>query len=68
LYPQHFIAPALVMAQVCDAPAAIATTPLVSPCTSTGTALETSVLLPSSPAPLFPQHLTPPAAVSAHEW
>ena len=52
-------------AQVCSPPAAIALTPLVSPLTSTGSGWFTPESSPSRPFPLAPQHLTPPASVSA---
>ena len=68
LSPQHLTAPALVSAQVWTLPAAIALTPLASPLTSTGTLLSVFVPFPSWPKPLKPQHLTPPALVSAQVW
>ena len=58
--------PPLVNAQVWLMPAAaISLTPLVRPETSTGTRLSVGLSLPSSPAKFDPQHLTPPALVSA---
>jgi hypothetical protein len=68
LLPQHFTPPALVSAQVWPPPAVIAVTPLARPVTSTGVLLSVVVPLPSWPAPLAPQHLTPPPLVSAHVW
>ena len=43
----------------------IAVAPLASPVTSTGVNAGEGVGLPSWPVSLFPQHLTPPAVVSA---
>src|SRR5947209_7930476 len=65
LAPQHLAPPALVSAQVLLAPAAMAETPLASPETSTGVERLVSVPSPSWPQPLSPQHLPPPALVSA---
>src|SRR4051794_14941946 len=64
--PQHLTAPAPVSAHASSSPALIATTPASSPLTSTGVELSVVVPLPSSPCWLEPQHLTAPAAVSAH--
>src|SRR5206468_11793495 len=47
-------------------PSAMATTPLVMPGTSIAVSESVWVPLPSWPASLLPQHLTPPARVSAH--
>src|SRR5207244_2492391 len=66
--PQHLTCPAVVSAQVCCPPAAIATTPLVRPDTSTGLLLSVVVPSPSWPLSLAPQHLTPPAPVTTHVW
>src|SRR5665213_449938 len=66
--PQHFTPPDWVTAQLCAGPAAIATTPLVKPVTSAGVLRSILVPSPNWPAKLKPQHLTPPACVSAHEW
>ena len=52
-------------AHVCETPIAIASTPLVSPSTSTGTLLLAVVPSPSSPKRFCPQHLTLPAVVRA---
>src|SRR5205823_610845 len=68
LSPQHLTPPAVVKAQVWRSPVLIALTPLLKPLTSTGTLLSTVLLLPSCPAWLLPQHLTPPAVVRAHVW
>ena len=70
LFPQHFILVAIVLAQVCQTPAAISTTPLVNPTTSCGetTGLMLVVPFPSWPKKLPPQHLTPPIEVSAQAW
>src|SRR3990172_3731563 len=46
----------------------MAATPLARPETSTGAALSEVVPSPSSPWPLLPQHLTPPALVRAQVW
>ena len=74
--PQHFTPPLAVSAQVwsrepsegSSMPVAIATTPLVSPETSTGVRRFAVVPSPSCPALLAPQHFTPWAVVSAHAW
>src|SRR5262245_1023585 len=65
LSPQHFTEPPVVSAQLCVSPAVTATTSFSSPETSTG--LGRSILLPSPSWPyrFQPQHLTPPASVSA---
>src|SRR5438093_8244302 len=70
LFPQHFTLPPVVMAQVWTEPkpAEIAATPLERPVTSTGVELGVVVPSPSSPTRLFPQHLAPPAVVTAHVW
>ena len=47
LRPQHFRPPAVVTAQVCEAPAEIEATPLVRPVTSTGVGLFAVLPLPS---------------------
>src|SRR2546428_5554873 len=67
LSPQHLTPPALVSAQVWKTPAAIAATPPPRPETSTGAWRSVVVPSPSWPERLKPQHLTPPALVSAHE-
>src|SRR6185436_3887386 len=69
--PQHFTVPIAVTAHVCSKPAAIWTTPLLSPATSTGDGTmkgetDVKVPLPNCPERLNPQHLTPPAAVNTH--
>src|ERR1700752_622790 len=46
----------------------MATTPLPSPETATGVELSASEPLPSWPAKLVPQHVTPPAPVSGQVW
>src|SRR6266536_2991300 len=63
--PQHLTPPSVVSAQLWNPPAAMALTPL-RPTTST-TRLGRLLLVPSPSAPLIfaPQHLTPPAPVSA---
>src|SRR6266498_3682884 len=66
--PQHATRPALVSAQLWYAPAAIAVTPLASPATPTGVWRSVVVPSPSSPDSLSPQHLMPPALVSAQLW
>jgi hypothetical protein len=58
--------PVLVNAQVWSLPAAIAITPVVRPETSTGVGRSVVVPSPSCPKRFQPQHLTPPASVSAH--
>src|SRR5207244_1683517 len=68
LPPQHLTPPALVSAQVWKSPAEIAATPLGSPETATGAWRWIVVPSPSWPEPLSPQHLTPPALVSAQVW
>src|SRR6187402_2208023 len=68
LLPQHLTPPAVVSAQVWLKPAAMALTPDERPTTATGTRLKLVELLPSSALPLVPQHLTPPAEVSAQVW
>src|SRR5438093_1509212 len=65
LAPQHLTPPALVSAQVRYPAAAMAETPLARPTTSTGIERLVAVPSPSWPQPLSPQHLTPPALVSA---
>src|SRR5262245_51662555 len=59
--------PVVVNAQVWLPPGAdaTATTPLVRPLTSTGVSRSVVVPSPSCPRLLLPQHLTPPALVSA---
>src|SRR5947208_1826699 len=68
LSPQHLTPPALVSAQVWSPPAEIAATPPARPETSTGRWRSVVVPSPSCPQPLSPQHLIPPALVSAHEY
>ncbi len=79
LSPQHLRAPPVVMAQVWEAPAATATTPVrgeppVQPApaplahTSTGVVRPTVVPSPSWPESLNPQHLRPPPVVMAQAW
>src|SRR5438094_10599196 len=46
----------------------MAVMPLASPETSTGVNRALVVPSPSSPSWLYPQHLTPPALVSAQVW
>jgi hypothetical protein len=58
-------APAAVSAQADDDPTETAVTPLVRLVTCTATVLSTVELFPSWPAQLFPQHSTPPLAVTA---
>src|SRR5438132_932717 len=62
LIPQHFTLPVFVTAHACWYPAAMRTTPAVSPVTSTGIRLKP---VPPFPIPPRPQHLTPPAVVKA---
>src|SRR3990170_79419 len=57
--------PPVVTAHVWRVPADIALTPLARPKTSTGTLRSLVVPSPSPPKGLSPQHLTPPALVSA---
>src|SRR3990172_4443044 len=57
--------PPVVTAHVWRVPADIALTPLARPETSTGTLRSVVVPSPSHPYMLLPQHLTPPALVSA---
>ena len=66
--PQHFTAPADVMAHVCALPAEIATTPLDKPTTSTGAYRSVVVLSPNCPEAFSPQHFTAPTDVTAHVW
>src|SRR5439155_794476 len=66
--PQHLTPPALVSAHVWASAAAIAVTPLERPETSTGVSRSRRVPSPTAPPALKPQHLTPPALVSAHVW
>ena len=63
--PQHSTPTLVTIAQVWFCPAAIAVTPLVRPVTSTGVRRCVVVPSPSCPLVLRPQHLTPPAVVSA---
>src|SRR5581483_3979247 len=63
--PQHLTVPVFVTAQVELNCVAIDSTPLVSPTTSTGVLRVVVVPSPSWPLKLMPQHLTPPAVVSA---
>ena len=63
--PQHWTPPAPVSAQLWLPPPAMATTPLPRPTTSTGVVRCVVDPSPSWPPLLFPQHLTPPADVSA---
>ena len=66
--PQQTALPPKRIAQVWNAPASMATTPLPSPTTSTGSRRFCLVLSPSWPYAFDPQHLTPPDAVIAHAW
>src|SRR6266511_571052 len=66
--PQHLMPPALVSAQLRTPPAATAVTPLPRPETSTGAKRRLSVPSPSAPEYGVPQHLTPPAPVTAQLW
>src|SRR5205807_817327 len=66
--PQHLTPPALVTAQVCKPPTAMAETPLASPETSTGVNRERKIAAQGWPEAFQPQHLTPPALVSAQVW
>src|SRR4051812_17517062 len=66
--PQHLTAPPSVNAQVWSKPAETALTPLVRPITSTGVDLLLKDPSPSWPLRLSPQHLIPPAVVSAQAW
>src|SRR5439155_12116393 len=59
---------ALVSAQVWPPLASSAATPLASPETATGVWRSVVVPSPSWPSALRPQHLTPPALVSAQVW
>ncbi len=65
---QRLAPPALVIAQLWARPAATAATPPISPVTSTGTGLLVLLPLPNSPLLLSPQHLAPPAVVTAQVW
>jgi hypothetical protein len=65
--PQHWTPPAVVRAQVCQLPAAMAVTPLVRPVTSAGMARASVVPSPSWLKKLSPQHLTAPP-VKAQVW
>ena len=58
----------MVRAQVWTPPAETSATPLVSPVTSTGVARFVVVPSPSWARKLSPQHLRPPAGVTAHVW
>src|SRR5947209_3355570 len=51
-----------------SSPTAIALTPLLRPATSTGVTLLVVEPFPSSPFPFLPQHLAPPALVTAQLW
>src|SRR5450759_4800841 len=69
--PQHLTPPAAVSAQAAwPPPAVMAVTPLVRPDTAAGTVTPTYSLgaepFPIWPKRSLPQHLTPPAVVSAH--
>src|SRR5258706_502461 len=66
--PQHSTPLPVVSAQVWEPPAEIAATPLSSPATSTGVRRCVVELSPSWPNALYPQHLAPPAVVSAQVW
>lgn len=66
LLPQHLTAPVFVTAHVRAYPNATLTTPVDNPTTSTGVSRLVVVPSPSCPRLLDPQHLTPPAVVSAH--
>src|SRR5574337_932755 len=74
LLPQHIAAPAVVTAQVWafEFPmyplVLMLATPEVSPTTSTGVALCVAVPSPSWPEAFRPQHLAPPALVTAQVW
>src|SRR5204862_465808 len=68
LLPQHLSPPAVVTAQLWKLPAATAATPLRRLGTSTGARRVVAELSPSWPSLLSPQHLTPPAVVSAQVW
>src|SRR5437588_329975 len=68
LSPQHLTPPALVTAQVCKPPTAMAETPLASPETSTGVERLVVVPSPTCPQAFQPQHLTPPVLVIAQLW
>ncbi len=64
LPPQHLTPPPMVSAQVCPSPAAMACMPLARPTTSTGVSRLVVLPSPNWPAPLPPQHLTPPPRLS----
>src|SRR4051812_29541276 len=67
LAPQHLTPPAVVKAQACRLPAAIALTPLPRPETLTAVKrLADFAPLPSCPSPSLPQHSTPPLVVRTH--
>jgi hypothetical protein len=66
LSPQHITLPALVSAHAWNSPAEMAVTPEDRPETATGLLLIVGLLIPSTPYTSLPQHITPPALVSAH--
>jgi len=68
LLPQHRAPPASVTAQLWKVPAPALAAPLVRPMTSIGASRSVVVPSPTSPKPLRPQHLTPPAEVRAQPW
>ena len=66
LEPQHFTPPLLINTQVWFAPAAIDTTPLLSPVTLCGVYALVVPPFPKWPFPLYPQHFAPPPLVTTH--
>src|SRR5580658_9543038 len=67
-YPQHWTPPDVVSAQVCELPAARATTGVLSVVAATGTLLLLCDPFPSSKSSLRPQQATEPPSMMAQAW